>query len=445
MYPNIMTTNRLQPDSMIKESDCAACDFNLPGKNCDRRLPWAWRGEYLPAKRNEYNMIKRSLENETFLGKNPTQPAKPFQDLSSTEQASLIKKRLQEYCKKVYHKIHENKTIEKTAIICQRENPFYVDTVKDFRDRRYDFKGKQKVWKRKEDDLKASGATAAEIDEAKKMTILFDSLQLAHKVILNSFYGYVMRKGSRWYSMEMAGVTCLTGAHIIQMAKELVERIGRPLELDTDGIWCILPATFPENFVFTLQGGKKLPISYPCVMLNHLVHAKFTNDQYQELIDPKTHRYETHSENTIFFEVDGPYKAMVLPTSKEEDKNLKKRYAVFNHDGSLAELKGFEIKRRGELKLIKIFQGQIFKFFLEGTTLTECYAAVAKIANQWLDVLYNHGSTLSDEELIDLISENRSMSKTLEEYGGQKSTSITTARRLAEDRKSTRLNSSHVD
>lgn len=431
MYPNIMTTNRLQPDSMIKESDCAACDFNLPGKTCDRRLPWAWRGEYLPAKRNEYNMIKRSLENETFPGKNPSQPAKLFQDLSSTEQASLIKKRLQEYCKKVYHKIHESKTIEKTAIICQRENPFYVDTVKDFRDRRYDFKGKQKVWKRKEDDLKASGATAAEIDEAKKMTILFDSLQLAHKVILNSFYGYVMRKGSRWYSMEMAGVTCLTGAHIIQMAKDLVERIGRPLELDTDGIWCILPATFPENFVFMLQGDKKLPISYPCVMLNHLVHAKFTNSQYEEL-DPKTLQYVQHNENTIFFEVDGPYKAMVLPTSKEEDKNLKKRYAVFNHDGSLAELKGFEIKRRGELKLIKIFQGQIFKFFLEGTTLTECYAAVAKIANQWLDVLYNHGNTLSDEELIDLISENRSMSKTLEEYGGQKSTSITTAKRLSE-------------
>lgn len=432
MYPNIMTTNRLQPDSMIQESDCAACNFNLPGKTCDRRLPWAWRGEYLPAKRNEYNMIKRSLENEKFPGKYPNQPPRRFEDLSSTEQAAMIKKRLQDYSKKIYHKIHESKTIEKEAIICQRENPFYVDTVKDFRDRRYDFKGQQKVWKRKEDDLKASGATALEIDEAKKMTILFDSLQLAHKVILNSFYGYVMRKGSRWYSMEMAGVTCLTGAHIIQMAKELVERVGRPLELDTDGIWCILPATFPENFAFMLQGGKKLPISYPCVMLNHLVHAKFTNDQYQELMDPNTHRYETHSENSIFFEVDGPYRAMILPTSKEEDKNLKKRYAVFNHDGTLAELKGFEIKRRGELKLIKIFQGQIFKFFLEGKTLSECYGAVAKICNQWLDVLDSHGSTLSDEELIDLISENRSMSKALEEYGAQKSTSITTAKRLAE-------------
>ena len=33
--------------------------------------------------------------------------------------------------------------------------------------------------------------------------VLYESLQLAHKCILNSFYGYVMRKGARWFSMEM--------------------------------------------------------------------------------------------------------------------------------------------------------------------------------------------------------------------------------------------------
>ena len=432
MYPNIMTTNRLQPDSMISESDCAACDFNRPGKTCDRRLPWAWRGEYLPTKKDEYNMIRRAMTNEKFPGKGPKSLARTFEDLNLDEQASAVRKRLQDYSKKIYHKIHDSTTKQREAIICQRENPFYVDTVRDFRDRRYDFKGQQKVWKGKVETLKGSGATAQEIEDGKKMVILFDSLQLAHKVILNSFYGYVMRKGSRWYSMEMAGVTCLTGAHIIQMARELVERIGRPLELDTDGIWCMLPATFPENVLFTLKNGKKMAVSYPCVMLNHLVHAKFTNHQYQDLKDSTTFKYETKSDNSIFFEVDGPYKAMVLPTSLEEDKNLKKRYAVFNHDGSLAELKGFEVKRRGELKLIKIFQTQVFKVFLEGTTLPEVYGAVARVANRWLDVLSQRGSTLADQELIELICENKSMSKTLEEYGAQKSTSITTAKRLAE-------------
>lgn len=50
--------------------------------------------------------------------------------------------------------------------------------------------------------------------------------------------------------MEMAGIVCHTGANIIREARKLVEKIGRPLELDTDGIWCLLPSSFPENFNF---------------------------------------------------------------------------------------------------------------------------------------------------------------------------------------------------
>lgn len=36
---------------------------------------------------------------------------------------------------------------------------------------------------------------AAEVKRCKNMEVLYDSLQLAHKCILNSFYGYVMRRG----------------------------------------------------------------------------------------------------------------------------------------------------------------------------------------------------------------------------------------------------------
>ncbi len=73
--------------------------------------------------------------------------------------------------------------------------------------------------------------------------------------------------------------------------------------------------------------------------------------------------------------------------------------------GKLAELKGFEVKRRGELKLIKIFQAEVFEKFLEGITLEECYEAVGKVANDWLYILFTRGKKLPDEELLDLISE----------------------------------------
>jgi DNA polymerase epsilon subunit 1 len=312
-----------------------------------------------------------------------------------------------------------------------RENPFYVDTVRSFRDRRYEYKTLNKVWKGKLSEAKASG-NSIKIQEAQDMVVVYDSLQLAHKCILNSFYGYVMRKGARWYSMEMAGVVTYTGAKIIQNARLLIERIGKPLELDTDGIWCCLPGSFPENFTFKTIDMKKLTISYPCVMLNVDVAKNNTNDQYQTLVDPVRKTYKSHSECSIEFEVDGPYKAMIIPASKEEGILIKKRYAVFNHDGTLAELKGFEIKRRGELKLIKVFQAELFDKFLHGSTLEECYSAVAAVADRWLDLLDNQGKDIADSELLDYISESSTMSKSLADYGEQKSCAVTTAKRLAE-------------
>ncbi|PNJ05586.1 POLE isoform 8 [Pongo abelii] len=433
MYPNIILTNRLQPSAMVDEATCAACDFNKPGANCQRKMAWQWRGEFMPASRSEYHRIQHQLESEKFPPLFPEGPARAFHELSREEQAKYEKRRLADYCRKAYKKIHITKVEERLTTICQRENSFYVDTVRAFRDRRYEFKGLHKVWKKKLSAAMEVG-DAAEVKRCKNMEVLYDSLQLAHKCILNSFYGYVMRKGARWYSMEMAGIVCFTGANIITQARELIEQIGRPLELDTDGIWCVLPNSFPENFVFKTTNAKKpkVTISYPGAMLNIMVKEGFTNDQYQELAEPSSLTYITRSENSIFFEVDGPYLAMILPASKEEGKKLKKRYAVFNEDGSLAELKGFEVKRRGELQLIKIFQSSVFEAFLKGSTLEEVYGSVAKVADYWLDVLYSKAANMPDSELFELISENRSMSRKLEDYGEQKSTSISTAKRLAE-------------
>ncbi|XP_052115201.1 DNA polymerase epsilon catalytic subunit A [Arachis duranensis] len=432
MYPNIILTNRLQPPSIVSDEVCTACDFNRPGKTCLRKLEWVWRGETFMAKKSDYYHIKKQIESDFVDGSN-VRLSKSFLDLPKAEQQSRLKDRLKKYCQKAYKRVLNKPVTElREAGICMRENPFYVDTVRSFRDRRYEYKGLNKVWKGKLSEAKGSG-NPMKIQEAQDMVVLYDSLQLAHKCILNSFYGYVMRKGARWYSMEMAGVVTYTGAKIIQNARLLVDKIGKPLELDTDGIWCALPGSFPENFTFKTKDSKrKLTISYPCVMLNVDVAINNTNDQYQTLTDPIRKTYTTRSECSIEFEVDGPYKAMILPASKEEGILIKKRYAVFNDDGTLAELKGFEIKRRGELKLIKVFQAELFDKFLHGSTLDECYSAVAAVANRWLDLLDNQGKDITDSELLDYISESSTMSKSLADYGEQKSCAVTTAKRLAD-------------
>ena len=64
------------------------------------------------------------------------------------EQATVTKKRLQEYCRIAYKRIHVTKLEERQQTICQRENDFYVNTVRSFRDRRYEYKGLAKASKK---------------------------------------------------------------------------------------------------------------------------------------------------------------------------------------------------------------------------------------------------------------------------------------------------------
>jgi DNA polymerase epsilon subunit 1 len=251
MYPNIILTNRLQPMACVDEGVCAACDFNRPGKSCQLDMEWKWRGKHFPASRNEYEVLKTQMETETVKiedegGGDGRKHARrvDFTSLRHDEQATRLKKRVGIYSQKVYKKTTIETVETKKSIICQRENPFYVNTVKAFRDRRYYYKAQNK----KAGIAVKEATTAIELQKAKDLQLLFDSLQLAHKCILNSFYGYVMRKGARWRSIEMAGVVTHTGANIIKDARVVVEQIGRALELDTDGIWAILPKTFPEEY-----------------------------------------------------------------------------------------------------------------------------------------------------------------------------------------------------
>ena len=78
--------------------------------------------------------------------------------------------------------------------------------------------------------------------------------------------------------MEMAACVTFVGTRIIRKARELIENIGIPLELDTDGIWAMLPGSFPATLIFKLLDGEKLKFQYPAVMLNATTAKLFTNE-----------------------------------------------------------------------------------------------------------------------------------------------------------------------
>ena len=71
----------------------------------------------------------------------PGGPNRAFHEPTKDERATYEKKRLSEYCRKAYKKTHVTRLEERFTTICQKENSFYVDTVRAFRDRRYTYKG----------------------------------------------------------------------------------------------------------------------------------------------------------------------------------------------------------------------------------------------------------------------------------------------------------------
>ncbi len=55
----------------------------------------------------------------------------------------------------MYKRVLDKPVLEtRSAGVCQRENDFYVGTVRAFRDRRYDYKGLTKKWKAKMEEAK---------------------------------------------------------------------------------------------------------------------------------------------------------------------------------------------------------------------------------------------------------------------------------------------------
>lgn len=104
-----------------------------------------------PLSKREFEQVKGQLEYDL---ENAAPNAHQKQStgggryaLTKTQQENeKLKQRVKQYCQKVYKQIHVKKQELKTDTVCMRENPFYVDTVRDFRDRRYEFKRLVKVW-----------------------------------------------------------------------------------------------------------------------------------------------------------------------------------------------------------------------------------------------------------------------------------------------------------
>eukprot|EP00913_Durusdinium_trenchii_P034986 g32726.t1 len=147
MYPNIILSNRLQPMAIVTQEFCNSCSYNDPSNNCQREMDWKWRGDLYMATRADVKAIINEMESEKrrYNSKENIE----WSELHPKEQTEEITKAVRQFSQKAYKRLKSSKSQDKRDIVCQRENPFYVNTVLNFRDRRYMFKRQTKEWNKK--------------------------------------------------------------------------------------------------------------------------------------------------------------------------------------------------------------------------------------------------------------------------------------------------------
>jgi DNA polymerase epsilon subunit 1 len=119
MYPNIILTNRLQPTAIVNDKICCNCIFNKKENDCKRKMGWEYKVTYFPISKKEYEVI----EEEKY-------------QVHYKERKQEIEKAVKMFANKNYKRVRETKIEKREDTICMRENSFYVDTIRDFRDRR---------------------------------------------------------------------------------------------------------------------------------------------------------------------------------------------------------------------------------------------------------------------------------------------------------------------
>ncbi len=117
-------------------------------------MTWTWKGDYIHANRSEFELVKTQLETERFPDPKGYKDSVGYYELTPVDQHNKLKQRLKDYSKKVYKTTHKTVQEDRVSTICMRENPFYVDTVRAFRDRRYIYKEKLKEANKKLEKVK---------------------------------------------------------------------------------------------------------------------------------------------------------------------------------------------------------------------------------------------------------------------------------------------------
>jgi DNA polymerase-2 len=179
------------------------------------------------------------------------------------------------------------------------------------------------------------------------------SLQLAIKIIMNSFYGVLGSSGCRFYDPKLASSITLRGHELITRSKEFIETKGYPVIYgDTDSVFVhVRNATSAEASII---GGEL---------------ASELNEWWKETLQK-----ELQIESSLEIEFETLYSQFFMPTIRGSQKGSKKRYAGLAHKESgeeVLEIKGLEAVRSDWTPLARIFQQEVIQRVFAGDDIKE--------------------------------------------------------------------------
>ncbi len=170
---------------------------------------------------------------------------------------------------------------------------------------------------------------AKKLERDDKGFVLLNARQHALKILLNSFYGYLLYSRSRFYSREAGSAITAWARQYVQWVGREAERAGfKLLYSDTDSALLVIPKEKERKDVeaFVREINRQLP-------------------------------------GVMNLELEGFFKRGIFVT-KESGEGAKKRYALIDYKGNL-KIVGFEYVRRDWARIAKETQRQVLKAILE--------------------------------------------------------------------------------
>ncbi|EOB12107.1 DNA polymerase epsilon catalytic subunit A [Nosema bombycis CQ1] len=395
---SLISTNKLQPTSIVDNDTCIRCEYNNDANKCKLRFDWSFRTDFYPTTPKEVIEIKEKLveyhpenphDKEDNHKKNKyNEDSTRYEDMTDSERSKLLKSKIIEYSKKNYNSATIRKTETQTTTVCQREVPFFVNAIIQLQ---------KKINHCESEQISALKNT---LGLPKKAETEFDVSLSTYKSILEWFHEYITRNNSRWYSIESVGIVGNLCTKLQKTLKQNIDNIGLVLDVDTNYIWTLLPVKFPNIYKF--ESGQE--ISFIKSLLSYFIDNEFINNQYQEKIEGK---YEIIPRNDIRLSLNGPYKGIFFPATLREDKCIKKRHIVLNNDNSIALMKGFEMVRNGEIKIVRQIQEAVISEYGSGHNIESCFTNLANVAYKYLNVIYSEGKDCDDNFILEMITDTK--------------------------------------